>query len=85
MIASQNGHSGIVNLLLENGAQVDLQKKDGWSAIEIANLNGHSEIVKQLQMYGARVHPSSSGECHLKTTRIRAHFYSDVITKDTYT
>ena len=30
MIASQNGHSEVVQLLLENGAQVDLQNEDGW-------------------------------------------------------
>ena len=29
MIASQNGHSEVVKLLLEHGAQVDLQREDG--------------------------------------------------------
>ena len=29
MIASQNGHSEVVQLLLEHGAQVDLQREDG--------------------------------------------------------
>ena len=30
MCASQNGHDEVVKILLENGAQVDLQTEDGW-------------------------------------------------------
>ncbi len=48
MIASQNGHAEAVNILLENGAEVNLQQKDGWSAIMVACHNGHAEVVKVL-------------------------------------
>ncbi len=46
MVASHNGHAEVVKILVENGAQVNLQAKDGWSALMIASQNGHAEVVK---------------------------------------
>ena len=40
MIASQNGHGEVVQLLLENGTQVDLQRKSRSSALMSASQNG---------------------------------------------
>ena len=45
MSASQNGQSEI---LLENGAQVDLQKESGWCVLMSASKNGHAEVVEIL-------------------------------------
>jgi len=55
MSASQNGHSEIVQILLVKGAKVDLQKKDGWSALISASQNGHSDVVKILLASEAQV------------------------------
>ena len=48
MIASQNGHTEVVKLLLGKGAQVNMQENSGWSALMIASENGHTEVVKLL-------------------------------------
>ena len=55
MIAIQKGHSDIVKLLLENGAQVNLQDNNGICALMSASQKGHSDIVKLLLEYSAHV------------------------------
>ena len=55
LIASKNSYGEVVKRLLENGAQVDLQKRDGWSALMIASETGHGEVVKLLLENGAQV------------------------------
>ncbi len=47
-VASRNCHAEVVKILLENGAQVNLQEKDEWSALMIASQNGHAEVVNRL-------------------------------------
>ncbi len=44
--ASRNGHVNVVELLSRNGAQVDLQKSNGWSALMIASVK--SELVNNI-------------------------------------
>ena len=46
MYASKNGHSGVVDLLLENGAISNLKDKAGKTAPYYAAENGHEKIVK---------------------------------------
>ena len=48
IMASQDGHIGVVEVLLENNAQVNLQADKGWSALMIASQNGHNKVVKML-------------------------------------
>ena len=55
MIASQNGHTETVSLLLQNGAHVNMQENDGWSSLMIASQNGHTETVSLLLQNGAHV------------------------------
>ena len=55
MIASHDGHTEVVKLLLDKGAQVNMQGKDGGSALMIASQNGHTEVVKLLLDKGAQV------------------------------
>ena len=50
--ASQDGHTEVVKVLIEHGAEVDLQKNDGVSALMIASGTGH---VNLLHEHGAQV------------------------------
>ncbi len=53
MEASQGGHSGVVRLLLNAGAEVDHQSKFGSSALILSAANGYDEIVAILLENGA--------------------------------
>ena len=55
MIASKHGRYDEAKLLLEKGAQVDLQDSKGWCALMFAVQEGHLELVKLLLEYGANV------------------------------
>ncbi|CAI8053430.1 Ankyrin repeat domain-containing protein 29, partial [Geodia barretti] len=55
MAASQNGHVEVVDKLLQHGATVDLQDKDGDSSLMAASQEGHVEVVDQLLQHGATV------------------------------
>lgn len=48
MFASQRGYAEIVMLLVENGADVNLNNNNGWTALIKAVYNGHIDIVKFL-------------------------------------
>ncbi len=47
-LAAQNGHLGIVNVLIEAGVNVNVKTKSGITALCFAAQNGHYEIVKAL-------------------------------------
>ncbi|CAI8053438.1 Ankyrin repeat domain-containing protein 29 [Geodia barretti] len=55
MAASQNGHVEVVDKLLQHGATVDLQDKDGVSSLMVASEYGPVEVVDQLLQHGATV------------------------------
>ena len=55
MIASHNGHTKVVKILHEYGAQVNMQDNNGMSALMAANIHGHTEVVKLLHEYGVQV------------------------------
>ena len=46
--ASRKGRTEVVTMLIENGANVDRQDKDGWTSLMWAAFRGHSEIVATL-------------------------------------
>ena len=48
MIAAMEGHSDVVEILLEADANVDLQNQEGMTALMSAAFSGHKEIVKLL-------------------------------------
>nr|XP_034319162.1 ankyrin repeat and KH domain-containing protein mask-like [Crassostrea gigas] len=54
-IASEQGHDSIVQLLLENGADINLCTKDGVSPLYIACQNGYESTVQLLLKYGADI------------------------------
>ncbi|KAL5515176.1 hypothetical protein EMCRGX_G000307 [Ephydatia muelleri] len=55
MWASHNGHTECVKVLLDRGAQVNMQNKDGWTALMRASGSGHMECVQVLLDRGADV------------------------------
>ena len=52
--AAQEGHLDTVHLLLEHGANIDIEDRFGCSALEYATSNGHTAVVQTLQMWDAR-------------------------------
>ena len=50
---SNNFRIDIIRLLIEYGANVNLQDKDGYTALVFASYNGHTEAVKLLLANGA--------------------------------
>ena len=55
MIACQNGHKGIVELLLDSGAVVNLRSNNGIGPLYKASKNGYESIVQRLLPKGANV------------------------------
>lgn len=66
-IASQNGYSEIVRLLLEKGAKVNIKTNDGTTALMIAAKNDHTNVIKLLVEKGADVNVKSAA-LDVKTT-----------------
>jgi len=60
MIAANNGHERAVELLLQRGAEVDLQDSDGWTALMCAADNGHERVVELLLRRGAKINKQRS-------------------------
>jgi hypothetical protein len=56
LLASNKGHFEMVKLLIENGANIDFQQKDGYTALYIAANNNEEKIVKYLVEKGANYH-----------------------------
>ena len=61
MSACYYGHSSIITYLINKGAFVDLQAKDGNTALHYAAQRGHLEVVSQLLSLGAPQLPNNQG------------------------
>ena len=48
IIASQYGHTQVVEQLLKEQTDVNIQTNDGWTALMIASQNGHTQVIEQL-------------------------------------
>ena len=46
MIAAEKGHTGVVNLLVENGAKLDIQDKDDHTFFHICAEYNQADIIK---------------------------------------
>ncbi|XP_029364330.1 protein TANC2 [Echeneis naucrates] len=65
-VHSHLGHNDAVALLLDHGARVDAQSRDGLTALGFAAAAGHLDIVIMLSQHKAKVgHVDSSGQCVL--------------------
>lgn len=53
--ASQNGHRDVIDLLIENGANVNIGTSDGRTPLHIASQQGHVDIVDMLLIRGVDV------------------------------
>ncbi len=49
MIAAASNRSGIAELLIKSGADVDARSEDGRTALSIAQANSNDAVVKLLQ------------------------------------
>ncbi len=72
MQAAQNGHSEIVSLLLDAGADINISECEGQNSLLIASGQGHEEIVQLLLQKGAKVNiPAHDG----RTALMRACYH----------
>jgi len=54
-VASQNGHTEVVSILLAAGANVHHTTNDGWTALRVATTFNHPEIVTLLNNHIAQL------------------------------
>jgi predicted Fe-Mo cluster-binding NifX family protein len=70
----KKGHTEIVEVLIENGADVNIADKDGTTPLIHAASNGHTETVKLLIKGGAKVNQcNNSAESPLLCAAMRGH------------
>jgi ankyrin repeat protein len=53
MLAAMNGHAGIIQDLLNRGADVRAKDARGWTTLMYATWHGHAAIVQTLLKQGA--------------------------------
>ena len=58
-VSSQNGHTDIAQLLIDEGADIDAMTSKEATPLIIASLQGHSSIVQLLLRKGAQVNPKN--------------------------
>ncbi|XP_033114266.1 ankyrin repeat domain-containing protein 39-like, partial [Anneissia japonica] len=52
-VSVQNGHTDACGLLIQSGANKDIQKKNGYTALHTSASNGHTDISRLLIQSGA--------------------------------
>jgi len=54
MYAATNGHTDVVKVLLDKGANVNVIGEDGETALMYAKEGNYTKIIEMLKQYGAR-------------------------------
>jgi len=52
MLAAENGHEAVAQLLLQHGANVKAAANNGATALRIARANNHQAVVRLLRKHG---------------------------------
>ena len=60
LIASLQGHLGVVNVLIGAGANVNHVENEGWSSLILASDKGHVQVVRALLAAGANVNHANN-------------------------
>ena len=68
MGAANQGHEGVVELLLRHGAEIILQSSNGSTALMYAAENGRERVVDLLIQHGAEVNLKDSCGAALRST-----------------
>lgn len=80
MVASENGHTGIVKTLLRKGADPNIKdRQQGLNALMLASAGGHTEIVKLLLAYGSDVNEKDSNNQATALIGASAYGYVEII------
>ncbi len=61
MMASQKGYKGLLELLIDKGANIDHRDNNDWTALKLALQNKHIETVKILINAGADTNDKEDG------------------------
>ena len=62
-VASRLGHSEVAQVLLENGADMEIRDYRTYSPLDRASENGHVEVLRVLLKHHAEVNPSGKDAC----------------------
>ena len=79
MITCSNGHVNVATYLVEHGANIHLQDKNGFTCLHYASERGHVEVVSKLLAVGAKENPdyvnapNHSGSTPLMVTCYNGH------------
>ena len=73
MTAACEGHTQMIKLLLDRGAEIDAHDNDDWSALHYAAHKDQLPAIKLLLAEGARIDVSKSGTTPAVWARKRGH------------
>jgi len=69
-VAAGYGHVDTVRLLLDSGADKNMQTASGWTPLLSAALNSHHEVIDILLDAGAQLQTADTSEYHAKATGV---------------
>ncbi|XP_054714802.1 ankyrin repeat domain-containing protein 16-like isoform X2 [Uloborus diversus] len=75
MLACTKNNADVVKVLVENGANLLLKNKDGWTAFHIASREGHIDVIKNLLLKNPNLWKtrSNNGRTPLHTASLHGH------------